>query len=321
MTESDLQKKIQQLCLRIASGQNPEDNKLEIKSQWYSLKNKENKNDTRAQNEFLKDLVALANTTGLDGYLVIGIDSQGELKDSPFSSSGLKDQTDLRNLVIKSVDTPVDFTMCEISIPHSGTTIIVSVLEVPFSNDRPHVIGRYVTPSGFEIQNYIPIRKLTGVFAASRNDLELMYFERAHHSLEYALELSSHKPKFFVSSSNEGLTIEFQLVFHNTGEKTIAIVEAEIEILPDQRLGIEEPCKTRLDWYKGDITKGYHYSFSLHPLVIESSKLQNVSVAFSPRFPNDITTKISNHTSLRFLVRAIDTNEKEYLSKILQRSP
>ncbi len=320
MNESDLQKKIEYLRLRIASGQNPEDNKLELKSRWYSLKNTDDKIDPHAQNEFLKDLVALANTPGLDGFLIIGMDEQGGLNNSPFSLSGLKDQTEIRNLVVKNVDTPVEFILHEIPIADSGSTKIISIFEVPLSNDRPHVIHRYVTPKQGEIQNYIPIRKSTGVFAANRNDLELMYHERTHLNPEYALEISSYKPRFLVGSSIQGLSLEFQLVFQNTGEKGIAVAEAEIEILPDQQLATDQPYKIRLDSYKTETSYGHSYLFSSRPFVIESGKLGTLSASFSLRLPGDAPTRISNDKSFRFLIRATDTNGKQYQSKILERS-
>lgn len=298
----------------------PEEEKLELKSRWYSLRNSDDKIDPRAQNEFLKDLVALANTPGLDGYLIIGMDEQGGLNSSPFSSSGLKDQTEIRNLVVKNVDTPVEFTLHEIPITDSSSTKIISILEVPMSSDRPHVIHRHVTPKGCEIQNYIPIRKSTGVYAANRNDLELMYHERTHLNPEYALEISSYKPRFSVSSSTQGLSLEFQLVFHNTGEKGIAIAEAEIEILPDQQLATDQPYKILLDSYITEASNGHSSFFRSRHFVIESGKLETLAVSFSLRLPGDTPSRISNHKSFRFLVRATDTNGKQYQSKILERS-
>jgi hypothetical protein len=66
------------------SGMNKEHPKLDFKSTWYDLKNE-------AQiNEFIKDNSAIANTPGLDGFIVIGYDDAGRsFTQAAFADSGL----------------------------------------------------------------------------------------------------------------------------------------------------------------------------------------------------------------------------------------
>jgi hypothetical protein len=318
MTPQELQKKIEFLRVRLAAGQNPEEDKLEIKAKWYSLKDPDKTTKLRAQSEFLKDIVAIANTPGLSGLLIIGISKDGNLQDSPFAKSGLRDQTDLRGLIIKNVDEPVDFQLHEIPIPPNSE--IISVIEIPISGARPHVIGRYVTPSGQEIQNFIPIRKATGVYAVNRHDLDLIYLEKSATGPEYSLEIASPKPKVIANNTTSGLALEFPLVFHNTGTKPIAIAEGEVHVLADDSFPLKGPFKLKIESYRGEITKGHTRILSEQFLKIEPGELQPYSIFCLARLASEVAIPIRDHKSFRFLVNVMDTNGRRYESPILQRS-
>jgi hypothetical protein len=84
MTTEELLKKIESVVLRVQDGQNPEDDRVELKSQWYLFRDSTG-NDARSQNEFLKDLVALASAQGSTALRAVG-ERQNPLRFDSFST-------------------------------------------------------------------------------------------------------------------------------------------------------------------------------------------------------------------------------------------
>ncbi|MEH7419380.1 RNA-binding domain-containing protein [Neobacillus drentensis] len=72
---------------------------MEFKRGWWDF------NQQTGINEFLKDITARANTSGDTGYIIIGIDKNGNFYDSPIP----KDPIYLRGLVLKRVHEAMDF--------------------------------------------------------------------------------------------------------------------------------------------------------------------------------------------------------------------
>ncbi len=108
---------ITDLVSQIKQGLKIEEDKLDLKREWYDLKN----NDSRDRDEFCKDIAAMANTTGPPGYIIIGVDEKsGSLLDSPFHKSGLDDKSRLRDIVVKRVDLPPRFDVKEVQVEDSG---------------------------------------------------------------------------------------------------------------------------------------------------------------------------------------------------------
>ena len=72
--------------------------KFDFKYEWYPL------NSLKGINEYLKDVTAMANTYGLDGFIVIGFDERRkQFKPAKFDNSGLKDTNELNKIIIKRV--------------------------------------------------------------------------------------------------------------------------------------------------------------------------------------------------------------------------
>ena len=225
MKIGDLDSFLRHLIARAQDGDKVEKTKVELKRQWYDFGSK---NKKVVVSEFLKDIVALANTPGPEGYLIIGIDEKtGEIYDSPFQECGLSDTSELSKLIVKAVDLPLKFEYETVDL--DGTEI--AVLIVPPSLDKPHVIGHFET-SKQQLQNYIPVRKATAIFPASRSDLEHMFYDRKNIDPEYALDIKSYRPNitFRKFGAVDHITVEFPSAFTNYGRKPIALVRADLAV-------------------------------------------------------------------------------------------
>ena len=312
MTIEDIVNAIEAAVLRLEDGNNPEDDRLEIKSQWYKLRDPAGK-PTPAQIEFLKDLCALANAPGATALLMIGIDKTGKIVNSPFSQCGLRDKVDLRSMVIKYVESPVEFTLHELPYPRTPPSSIVSVIEIPPSRSKPHIIGQYTTASGTAVQNYIPIRKLTGTFAANRSDLNGMYLDTARIVPEYALELSGDRARFLVSTTTSSLTIKFPLVFQNTGQNPIALVEAYVEVYSQDRA-----ARFRIVSY--DDGTGERF-ITEHYLTIEPDKVRTLTLKCHQQISSVEPFSLLEDKKFQFVVSCSDSHGRIYNSNMLTRNP
>ena len=148
--------------------------KFDFKYEWYPL------NSLKGINEYLKDVTAMANTYGLDGFIVIGFDERRkQFKPAKFDDSGLKDTNELNKIIIKRVSHLFEFNSYDLIINGSA----LSVLHIPPAWEKPFFIRNYQT---FDKQNKIKkeyhqkvfVRKNTGTFAASKYDIDLMYYDR-----------------------------------------------------------------------------------------------------------------------------------------------
>lgn len=91
----------------------------------------------------------------------------------------------------------------------------VTVIEIPCSTNKPHVIKEYVTPKGKQIPMFIPIRKSTSINAANKYDLDSMYFERNKRIVvDYGLDIKVMKE---VRVGYGGSTIQIPTIVINKG--------------------------------------------------------------------------------------------------------
>ena len=105
-----------------------------MKSEWYDFT--ENENRKKIESEFSKDLTVIANTPGPTGHLIIGINEKtGDLKNSPFSDSGLRDISDLHKIIVKCVDRQFDFEYSEINYEEDSQPVIIGIFIIPPSID------------------------------------------------------------------------------------------------------------------------------------------------------------------------------------------
>lgn len=210
------------LIAKLRSGVDVEDDKLDIKGQWYDL------SDKKGQEEICKDIAAMANTTGPTGHIIIGINKDGSLVDSPFKESHLADKTHLQGIVVKRVDLPPQFELKEYEVEENNVRFTVSVISVPPSIDKPHVLGSYK-----ERENYIPVRKNTGTLPAKRSDIERMYYDRKNIGIDFRVEVFpwSNKPEFrgkAVSQTEYFIYAKVGVVVVNSGLRSVAILGANL---------------------------------------------------------------------------------------------
>jgi len=204
--------------------------KLEIKRQWPIFNHTDNKEKRKIESEFLKDLVALANTPGPTGYLIYGIDEKdGNIYDGKLSTCGLTDQTQLRGIVVKRVSPPVNFLLHEIEVEHNKNHQTISVLEIPASLEKPHFISNYISYSGKETDQYIPIKKNGGIFPAGHYDIEHMIYDRKNIEPEYAINVLPYKPIITFNAINN-ITMDLALVIENFGRKPVGIISSVLKL-------------------------------------------------------------------------------------------
>ena len=85
MTEAQLIPITESYIIQSEEGLEKENLKFDFKKKWYNLK------DEGEINEFIKDTSAIANTVGLDGFIIIGFDdAEKEFQIQNFQTVALK---------------------------------------------------------------------------------------------------------------------------------------------------------------------------------------------------------------------------------------
>ncbi len=251
-----------------------ETDKIDFKRSWYNL------TDKKEINEFIKDTSSIANTVGLDGFLIIGFDPKNkEFYDSKFTNSGLRDVTEIAGLIVKHVEYAFDVNIFDVNIDDH----FISVLHIPPSLDKPHVIKNHFTYNKDVPQqnpHRIFVRKNTRTREASKSDIELMIYDRKNIIPEYKLLSSMNFGSFRLPYDryfvNQEATYEISVVptitFENIGRRPVAITKIEFEI----ELYLEDVYSL--------IASKYEQPLIIHPLEIvtkqitfKSAKLQGVS--------------------------------------------
>ncbi len=309
---------INQLIEQITDGQQVETNKIELKRQWYDFGAKSQRK--LAESEFAKDIAAIANTVGLTGYLIIGIDEEKRtLYDSPFTNCGLSDISDIRHLIVKTVDKPIDFDFIEVTVEDEQVKKIISVFEIPPSLDKPHVIKSFKPNEKAEINNYIPVRKGTSINPANRSDIELMYYDRKNIEPEYALEMECPGRKFSFSSGNDYLSLQIPLCFTNFGRKPMAIVSVKL-------LFSNIVCQSHKNQFEMDLERfsysGNREEIIITPIIIPSNMVLAVNAWFKAHYIIGLLSELRDYlnkqaNSYRMQLEAVDIHEKKY-AKILK---
>ncbi len=199
------------------SGMTKEYPKLDFKTAWYNLK------DEVETNEFIKDSSAIANTPGLDGFIVIGFDdNQNTFSPAAFSDSQLKDTNELDGMIIRRVDRNYSLAVYdEIILGH-----MVSIIHIPPSFDKPHVIKNYTTKKGNSQQHRVFIRRGTTTQLATKYDLDFIAYDRKNLIPEYSLFVSCSKSSMSVNHGHsQNVDLDIGLVIENSGLRPVAITE------------------------------------------------------------------------------------------------
>jgi hypothetical protein len=215
MTETEIKNLIDGYIGNALAGMNKENPKLDFKSKWYDLKQ-----ETEI-NEFIKDSSAIANTPGLDGFIVIGFDDRSRnFNDSVFSDSKLKDSNELTGIIIKRVDRNFDIACYDVKIGGHKITI----LHIPPSFDKPHVIRNYTSKSGKSEEHRVFVRTGTTTRIATKYDLDFIAYDRKNHIPEYSLFVSTSLASMYpMHTGTKNVDLNIGLIIENNGLRPVAI--------------------------------------------------------------------------------------------------
>lgn len=250
MTE-ELKALVKNRVLQFLDGHTLETNKFELKLKWYDLRwrVKQQKGEKSTYNrdyfEFLKDVTSIINSGGGDsGFIVIGVNQDTkELSDTNIKDCGLDDSSKVKEIIVNNIDTPfvIDIDYLEI---HDKQ---LSVIHIPSTLFKPHIILDYVSPANQKFENEIFVRNGSGSHVARKSDLDRMYWERGNIVLPEKLHLalnrktSGFEPRS-LSDQNDKCVIIYRMncVFSNEGTRPLTIYEIEMKLIPQNIITIGE---------------------------------------------------------------------------------
>jgi hypothetical protein len=248
------------------AGLEVENAKIDFKASWYKL------NEPRGINEFLKDTSAIANSFGPDGMIIIGFDDKKkELSNAAFADSGLKDSSQLPDLINRKVDRLFHFNLIEAEILGFN----IGIIHIPPSIDKPHVIRNYQT---FDKQTLtvksnedhkIFIRRSSSTYPASKSDLELMYYDRKNIIPDYSI-LSTLTLSTLRLSLNGDVELarnlhgSLNIIMENIGRRPVSISSIKLELSLFDDPSVYELLKLK---------STEHYV--ANPIIIQSGQLIN----------------------------------------------
>lgn len=209
--------------------------KCDFKAKWYHL-------DKESEIfEFLKDTSAIANTYGLDGIIIVGLDLRARtFIDSKFSDCRLKDTSAVIDLINSKVDRLYAVNIYDVDIDGHK----LSIIHIPPSIDKPHVIRLYKTYKNGVIfsqeENRIFVRRGTSSVRANKYEIELMYYDRKNLIPDYHLITSiDHSSLSLECRQLTQLTNPIEgkvnFVIENLGRRPVAIKDfhLRLNIYPD----------------------------------------------------------------------------------------
>lgn len=280
-----------------------ENPKLELKRQWWNL------NEDDGKNEFLKDVTAIANTPGGDGYIIIGIDNQGAL----YNSTIPMDTSRIRGILCRNVQEAFNLEIYEEEIEGSQ----ISIIEIPRSLNKPHIIKEYRKANQVN-KMYIPIRKGTSVNSADKYDLDIMYLERNNHIiLDYDLSLKvTHSVIVNISGGTDigyETKIEIPAMIINNGKNVNSIMSGKL---------IVEECDNseltgsefNLEGLTHEMVK--HYIKYTHYLPLRSNDISIIHLVFG--FSRDMHERLFNRRKemiIKFILEIQDIAGRNYCTE------
>lgn len=165
---------LQRIIERSIKGLNVETTNVDIKKEWWDL------TAVAGRDEFLKDICAMANNTSNDSFIVVGLDEKGNTYNQPLPF----DEAVLQEKHKDKIEPRVKIKFIEEEV--SGR--IISILVIPHSTNRPHIVKSYNNR-----RNFIPVKSGSSTQPASRSDLDKMYQERLPKNGEINIALSSNE--------------------------------------------------------------------------------------------------------------------------------
>jgi Predicted transcriptional regulator containing an HTH domain and an uncharacterized domain shared with the mammalian protein Schlafen len=219
MTKEEILSLVRTYIMQAKAGLEVENPKVDFKACWYNL------TTAYGINEFVKDTSAIANTFGLDGFIIVGYDEKVKcLSNAKFLSCGLKNTSQIQDLINKKVDRLFDINIYDVVIDE----IEICIIHIPPSIDKPHVIRLY---QSFDKDGNIKkvedqkifVRKGSTTRPAGKNDLELMYYDRKNIIPEYKILSSFKRDDFLINTNRVALIATPHISFENLGRRPICI--------------------------------------------------------------------------------------------------
>lgn len=267
---------IKDLSVQISAGEQLETDKLEFKRTWYNLKGRKPKD----ADEFCKDIASIANTPGLEGNIIIGLDGNtGNLSNQPFSNSGLKDPSDLRNLVVKRIVEPVNYDLDLIQIEDvKNKKYIVSLITIPPSIEKPHVIKQFGNR-----QNFIPIRKGTSINPANKTDIDFMYYDRKNITPEYNIGIVHLRAKLTFNINGGSIEANTEFLIQNIGRQPLALSLSSMVLNPTNLKELNDHLKhwKAKQWLKFKVNdvRAIDYTFP-RPILVPYNDISHVRIKY-----------------------------------------
>lgn len=216
MNREQIERQVIKYLTDSLNGLEVENPKVDFKRQWYNL------TDLESINEFLKDTTAIANTVGLDGFIIIGFDDKNKtFHNTTFKDSLLSDSSRIPDIIIKRCSNLFDLNTYDIDF--NGNYL--SVIHIPPTLEKPIFITNYQkkkTDTG--IPHRVFIRKNSTVREASKYDIEMMFYDRKNIQPEYDIELQLAEIKLATPmQSNGSFSLYIKFHYENLGRKSISV--------------------------------------------------------------------------------------------------
>jgi hypothetical protein len=269
-------------------GRKIEETHTEVKREWYDLTKEDFKK------EFVKDVVALANARGdCERNLIFGLDENtGDL----FDSKRPMDEAALQQIINSNCEPLIIFTVEEYSI--DGITL--SVVNIPKSDNRPHLIKKYKVRD--TIENYIPVRHGTTTDFASRSDLDEMY-NRLIKEGRGILSLDISENEVIIRRLEQKFYIYIPIEISNIGDKPNSV--RNISLMSNEKISVEPHSKDTDFWHDGQAI--------LLPFKIDVGETKKIR----PRYM--ITHVMENNFCPPFKI-IVEDNERNKIEAVLSRN-
>lgn len=261
-----IESEVTNTILKSLAGSEAENPKIDCKAKWYDLKKE------FQIHEFLKDTSAIANTFGLDGYIIIGYDTKSQIfTDSYFKDSNLKDESEIMGIIAKHVESVYTVNVYEIVFEDHK----LSVIHIPPSLYKPHIIKNYKRFKEDKSTDHLQrifVRRGTTTAIANKNDLELMFYDRKNIIPDYDVRVNANAiSKQFLMNSTAGaityLGFQLNLIVENIGKRPIAIVKFTF-----RRTKYSDDHESRIVNLESE---------RLDPIIVNSSEMKSGVVKFN----------------------------------------
>ncbi|HRI35054.1 MAG TPA: ATP-binding protein [Saprospiraceae bacterium] len=232
MNREEIQEKANIILTHAEFDLEVEGDKLEFKSKWYNLK------DEEQIYKFIKLATAIVNSIGLDGYIIFGYDPKEPIgqrfKHTTFKDSNLPDVSHLVKLFARRCSET--FHIDCFDLVYEGNHF--SLVHIPPIIYKPITIPGYKTFEDGkpfkEEPHRIFVRKGTSNVIATKNDIELMYYDRKNFQSEYEYYIDILNRKYRVQNpfSENKINIhnsyDIEFIIENLGRRNIIVIKSSI---------------------------------------------------------------------------------------------